>query len=421
MIAQMGQAVTQKSRLLDGAVEELAGRAFDFLERLVAEPSVVGEESGAQAVVADELGRLGFAVARVPITPAIEERPGSGVPLASYEGRDVVVGRRGSGERRSLLINGHVDVVPAAEAGLWSTAPFTPVRLADGWLAGRGAGDMKGGFAMALLAVEAALAVEPALADAPISFVSVLEEECTGNGTLAAAHAGVLADAVLLPECTALELLLDGIGIVWAEIEVRGRGAHARAPGESVNAIEAALPLLEALRGLEAELNRGGDVRCATNLGVMRGGDWRSSVPAAARLGVRVGFPRGVAPAEAQRRLVDAVGRAARADSWLSQQPPRVRFDGFRAEGYSLRRDHPLVAEVSRAHEAVFGEPPAIAVGNATTDARFYLNQFDVPALCYGPRAREIHGVDEAVELRSIVDGARVLARFLCDRFAEAG
>jgi acetylornithine deacetylase len=49
---------------------------------------------------------------------------------------------------------------------------------------------------------------------------------------------------------------------------------------------------------------------------------------------------------------------------------------------------------------------------NATTDARFYLNQAGTPALCYGPRAIRIHGVDEAVELESIVAGARTVARF---------
>jgi acetylornithine deacetylase len=65
----------------------------------------------------------------------------------------------------------------------------------------------------------------------------------------------------------------------------------------------------------------------------------------------------------------------------------------------------------------VFGRQPGVAAGTATTDARFYINEFGVPALCYGPRARDIHGVDEAVELRSVADGARVLARFLCDRF----
>jgi acetylornithine deacetylase len=55
----------------------------------------------------------------------------------------------------------------------------------------------------------------------------------------------------------------------------------------------------------------------------------------------------------------------------------------------------------------------------STTDARFYLNQFGVPALCYGPRVRNIHGIDEAVELQSIVDGARTLARFLIDWYAD--
>jgi acetylornithine deacetylase len=415
----MGQVVAQKYRLLDDAVEELAEGAFGFLERLVAEPSVLGSESGAQSLVAAELDRLGFAVERIPVPPDIDGLPGSGGPIVSYDGRDLVVGRRGTGEHRSLLINGHVDVVPAGEVQLWSREPFAPARLDDGWLAGRGAGDMKSGFAMAFLALEAALAVDPALADAPIRFASVLEEECTGNGTLAAAHAGVIAEAVLLPECTGLELLLDGIGIVWAEIEVRGRGAHAHVAGDGVNAIESALPLLAVLRTLEAELNQESAVWCATNIGTLHAGDWRSSVPTVARIGVRVGFPPGRTPAEVQQRLVDAIDDAARHDPWLATQPPRVRFDGFRAEPYDLPRDHPLVAELSLAHASVFGDGPAFWTGTATTDARYYLNQFDVPALCYGPRARDIHGVDEAVELRSIVDGARVLARFLCERFGK--
>ena len=54
----------------------------------------------------------------------------------------------------------------------------------------------------------------------------------------------------------------------------------------------------------------------------------------------------------------------------------------------------------------------------ATTDARFYLNQFAVPAVAYGPRARNIHAVDEAVELASIVTGAKALARFIAGFFA---
>jgi acetylornithine deacetylase len=288
-------------------------------------------------------------------------------------------------------------------------------------MTGRGAGDMKSGFAMATLAIEATLKCEPALRDAPISFVSVIEEECTGNGALAAAHAGYIADAVVLPETTGLELLLDGITVIWAGIEVRGRAVHAARAGKGVNPIEAALPLIAALRALEAEVNEDRELQHATNIGTISAGDWRSSVPAMARLGVRVGFPQEVTPAEGQQRVRAAIEAAAREDPWLAESPPIVSFEGFRAEGYTQARDHDLVAAVSRAHESVFGEPPAIQEGTATTDARFYLNQFGIPALCYGPRGRNIHGVDEAVELQSIIDGARVLARFLVDRFGAAG
>ena len=396
----MGQVVAQNERLLDEAVDRLAERAFAFLERLVAARSDLGREAEAQEVVATELARLGFAVERLELPPDVNDLPGAGVSTVPAAGRPVVVGRR-AGNGRSLLLNGHVDVVPPNADDLWTTAPFEPVRK-DGWLHGRGAGDMKAGFAVATLAVEALLETQ-ALAG-PLSFVSVIEEECTGNGTLAAAHAGVLADAVVLPECTGLELLLSGIGIRWVELEVRGRAAHAHT-GRGVNAIEAALPLLEALHELERELNEGAEGGpFVTNVGTFNGGDRQSSVPALARVGVRVGFPPPLTPAEAAERVTAAVGGKA-----------RIRFNGFRAEPYAFAADHELARAVTRAHESVLGRPPGVMRGTATTDARFYLNQFGVPALCYGPRARDIHGIDEAVELQSIVDGARVLARFIRD------
>src|SRR5262245_34296793 len=394
MIAPMGQVVAQNDRLLDEAVERLSERAFAFLERLVAARSDLGREAEAQAVVADELARLGFEVERIELPRDVNELPGAGVSTVPAAGRPVVVGRR-AGQGRSLLLNGHVDVVPPNAATLWSTAAFEPVRK-DGWLRGRGAGDMKAGFAMATLAVEALLEADPAAISGPLSFVSVIEEECTGNGTLAAAHAGVLADAVVLPECTGLELLLSGIGILWVELEVHGRAAHAHT-GKGVNAIEAALPLIEALHDLERELNEGAEGGpFVTNIGTFAGGDWQSSVPALATIGARVGFPPPLTPAEVAERVAAAIGGRA-----------RMRLNGFRAEPYALAPDHLLARAVARAHENVFGAAPGVMGGTATTDARFYLNQFGVPALCYGPRARDIHGIDEAVELQSIVDGAR--------------
>jgi len=166
----------------------------------------VGREHEAQGVVEQELKRLGFEVERLPIPDGIATDPLAGVPQLSYDGRFDVIGRSAAGQGPSLLLNGHIDVVPAEQPDRWASPPFEPRRDGDR-LYGRGAGDMKGGLAMAVLALDALRATAPDAIAGPLTFVSVIEEECTGNGTLAAARAGVLADAVILPEPTGLELL----------------------------------------------------------------------------------------------------------------------------------------------------------------------------------------------------------------------
>jgi acetylornithine deacetylase len=410
----MGQLVPHIAPELGAAIDAAVARhhaaAVGLLRRLVAAGSTVGEEAAAQALVAAELERLGFAVERLAVPETIGGSAGAGVAQQPYAGREVVVGRR-DGAGRSLLINGHIDVVPAGEPRLWQTPPFEPVER-DGWLHGRGAGDMKGGFAMAFLALEAVLDVAPERLRGPLSFVSVIEEECTGNGTLAAAQAGVLADAVFLPEPTDLGLMLDGIGVLWVELVVDGAPAHAHVAESGANAFELALPLVDALRGLERELEADGG-RYALNVGRFEAGEWQSNVPATARVGVRVGFPRGWTADEALARVRACVAEAAVREPRLAARPPRVEPNGFRAEGYALAPEAPLVRAVQDAHRDVFGGDAPVRPGTATTDARFYLNRFGVPALCYGPRVRAIHGLDEAVDLSSIADGARVLARFL--------
>jgi acetylornithine deacetylase len=106
---------------VDRAIEADAERAFAFLERLVAEPSVVGAEAGAQAVMAEELERLGFAVDHVSIPSDIAQHEAAGVPSLPYEGREDVVGRLGPESGRSLLLGGHIDVVPPSEPELWTS------------------------------------------------------------------------------------------------------------------------------------------------------------------------------------------------------------------------------------------------------------------------------------------------------------
>jgi acetylornithine deacetylase len=417
---------------IDDAVGGFAERAFLFLEDLVSEPSVIGQESGAQEVLAGELTRAQFEITRLEIPGDIGADPAAGVPRLPYAGRYDVIGRRGTrGVGRSLVLNGHMDVVPAEDASGWSSAPFEPTRR-DGWLVGRGAGDMKAGFAAGLLAVWALDRADPGWLTGSLSIVSVIEEEATGNGTLAAGRAGHLGEAALLLEPTELEILLGGIALIWVSIEVEGRAGHAEAALASVNPIRAISPIIDALLALEAEMNDGhrdGPLRDPAfasiehpynvNIGKVNAGDWASSVPSVARLEVRVGHPRHWTSDEAFERIRGAVLEAAAQDDWFAEHPPVITMSGYRAERYYQDPQAEIVGALSRAHEVVHRSAPPLVTIGSTTDARFYLNQFGVPAVAYGPRTRNMHGTDEAVELDSIIECARVVARFLRDWFRD--
>ena len=303
---------------MDAVIASEAERSFGFLERLVGERSVLGNEAGAQEVLAAELESLGFEIDWLAISPELGDDACAGVPPLPYDGsRRVLVGRSAGtdpGGGRSLLINGHLDVVPSGDPARWSSAPFIPSRR-DGWLYGRGAGDMKAGWAMAVLALRAFRDVCPEVAGDVVA-VGVIEEECGGNGTLASVRAGVGADAVLIPEPTDLQLLISGVGVLWVDIEVDGSLGHAEVANEGTSALEGAWSLLEAVRRLSAEFERGAPpgVRYHANVGVFEGGDWPSTVPGTARARVRLGFPPVLGPDEAQRRVHEAVADATRDD-----------------------------------------------------------------------------------------------------------
>ena len=390
----------------------------------MATPSTVGDELEAQALVEQELKRLGFEVERIAIPDSIGDDPLAGVPQTSYAGRHDVIGRLGDGDGPSLLLNGHIDVVPAAQPELWTSPPFEPRRRGDR-LFGRGTGDMKGGFAMAALALDGLLATDPDAIAGSLAFASVIEEECTGNGTLAAARAGVLADAVVLAEPTDLDLLLAGVGILWLDVSVTGRSAHAESADRAVNPVNLALRIVEELRDLEREMNA--EIEPAMdgvahpynlNVGTFAAGDWPSSVPATATLRLRVGHPTAWTAEEAEARVRDAIASAGAGEPWLREHPPELRMSGFKAQGYALPRDDPLAERVAAAHASAHGERPHTKAMASTTDARLYLS-LGVPALCYGPTAHDIHGIDESVELSSIVNGARTLARFIAGWYAD--
>ena len=183
------------------AVAALRGDGERLLADLVRLPSLLGAEAPAQDLMARTFADLGLEVDRFAIDEAaLRLQPGWSPSLTSYEGRENVVGvhKPHTAAGRSLILNGHIDVVPTGPEELWSAPPFEPV-VRDGRLYGRGAGDMKAGIAAFVMAFKAlkSLGLQPA---APVFLQSVVEEECTGNGALACVARGYRADAAVIPE-----------------------------------------------------------------------------------------------------------------------------------------------------------------------------------------------------------------------------
>ncbi len=409
---------------IKNAVVSLADEGTVLLADLVREGSVLGEEAGAQALMAERFADMGLDVDRFEVDlDAIRDLPGFSPPVIDvYKGRENVVGRHvpRSATGKSLILNGHIDVVPTGPEALWTTPPFAP-RIEDGKLYGRGAGDMKAGIAAYCMAFDALarLGLQPA---APVYLQSVIEEECTGNGALACLAKGYRADAAIIPEPFDQSLLIAQLGVMWLSVDLVGKPAHVLDTSAGTNAIEAVYALFDALRGVEAAWNEPGFRHACYrdhkhpvnfNLGRISGGEWPSSVPCAASIDVRVGFYPGMSIAAVKKALEGAIREATERVPSLRGAMVKLRYRGFQAEGCAIDPQDPLLSGLRRAHEAVSEKPIVELASTATTDARFFILYGNTPATCYGPRAGSIHGIDEWVDLASMVEVAQVLALFM--------
>jgi acetylornithine deacetylase len=392
-------------------------RQFDDQTRVLADlvriPSTRFREAPAQDMMVRLFREDKLSVDRWQIRiDDLKHLPGYSPHSQDYDDAWNVVGswRPESPTGRSLILNGHIDVVPEGPHEMWARHPFDAV-VKDGWMYGRGAGDMKAGLILNLYALRAlrALGYQPA---ADVYQQSVVEEECTGNGTLQCLLAGARADACVITEPHHDHFTVAQVGVLWFHVDVRGVPGHAARGGRG--AFEAALEVLAALRALEAELNADPpppydaiEHPINLNVGVVRAGDWPSTVTAECTLSCRLAMYPGDDPADLQRRVEAAVA------------PYEVRYDGFACEGSVVSHEEDVVVALGEAYAAVHGERPALRATTATTDARHFVRN-GIPAICYGPLAERIHGIDERVSLRSMVEVARVLARFVLDWCGES-
>ena len=348
------------------------------------------QEAALQAHLAERLRRAGAEVdvwepepadaADHPLTP-----PGG----IGFAGRPQLAARfRGAGGGRSLLLNGHVDVVPARLEDGWAEDPFDP-QVRDGMIVGRGSCDMKGGIAAMVVAAEALAASGRLRGD--VIVCTNTDEESSGTGALACARHGVAADFAIVPEPSGLEVWPACRGSVYATVVVPGRAGHSEQEhahwrdGGAVNAIDKARHLLDGVERLRADwrsraashhpLLSPPDILC-TRVRRRRGLERHDPEPGRADAG------RAGPPGPGRRRRLDSTASRARS----------------RATCAALRRGLLARRASARVHVAHAGQPVRDA-GRRAERARA------------ARRQRRARAADDARRPRLLVRRGDVLAR----------
>lgn len=411
---------------LAAAVDAHFDAEIAWLQKLVSFPSVRGEEGPCQDWIAREFASRGWSVDRYTLADVeMSHLPGfSPVMDTDYTRAVQVVAslRAQQPKGRSLILQGHVDVVPAGPLEMWTSPPFAGT-IRDGKMYGRGANDMKSGVATMVFALDA-LAHAGLRPAADVYVQTVTEEECTGNGALSTLARGYRADACLIPEPTGPNILRATIGVVWFRLRITGKPAHVGQSEQGTNAILSAYGLIEALRGHTRDLN----ARAAKdpwfsripnpvkfNPGKISGGDWASSTPAWCEVDCRIAVLPGMSLSDFRTELTGVVQAAARQDPFLAGNPPEVIWNGFQADPYVLEPGSAFEDTVRGAHRSVAGAELPEVILPAVTDCRFYGRYYGIPSLCYGASGASNHGFDEMVDLESIRQATKVIACAIAD------
>lgn len=400
-------------------IEKMKEEIVRVLGDLVRIPSVVGHEGKAQEFMEEKYRSLGLKVTRLqPDINKVKNHPAfidTGMP---YEGRPNIIGvLSGDSTSPSLILNGHVDVVSPEPVEAWSREPWG-AKLEGDKMYGRGTGDMKAGLLANFFALKGILeaGLKP---KGTVMLQSVIDEEAGGaGGTLACLMEGYTANGMICTEPHNLNITIAHAGINYFRVKVLGKTIHAGLAHLGVNAIGKMFPIYQAL--IELDEKRGRDVRfplfekgsgrsCHINIGTMKAGDWPSNVAGSAEMECRIGFIPGERMDEIKTMIENIINDVSQKDPWLREHPPKVEWFGWHADPWYQDPEHPFVQSFKKAAEEVLGHEVEFIGRAGGIDSRFS-QYFNMAAACTGPRANNIHGIDEYVEIPSVIQVAQVIA-----------
>lgn len=407
-----------RSRVIQ-KVEEGRDKLITLTRELVRIPSVVGQEGEAQRYMERLYRSLGLQVDVFEADLAeVRQHPAYIEVEWPYEGRPNVVGKlEGDPAARSLILNGHVDVVSPEPVDAWVHGPWSG-DIEGGKLHGRGSADMKSGLIANFFALKSLLdcGLRPR---GTVILESTIEEEAGGGGgALACFLRGYRADGMVCTEPQAYRVTVSHPGISYFRVRVLGKPIHANRSHLGVNAIGKMLRIYESLVGLDEA--RAARLRaplfeqragrsCNLSVGTFHAGDWPSTVAGSAVIEGRLSFVPGERMADVRAEVEAAIRAVAEEDPWLREHPPAVEWFGWQTEPWQQDPESLFVKTFSATATEVMGREQEISAATGGLDSRFGA-YFDTPAISWGPVGESFHGVNESVEIESIVQTAKVLA-----------
>ncbi|MEX0343562.1 MAG: M20 family metallopeptidase [Rhizobiaceae bacterium] len=390
----------------------------------------LNRESDVQDLVQKQLEDDGFSIDRWDV---FDDRPNV---IGEWEGSD----------DKSLILCGHIDVVPVGDGSAWKREPFGG-QLEDGRIWGRGAVDMKSGVAACIAAAHAIRQAGIEL-EGRLAIHSVVDEEAGGFGAMDLVKNKRLAKRAIIAEPTWRNIVPAEGGLSWVRVTIFGKQAHAGwrfnsiwpqahtedriEPG--VNAIELANRFLNALRDFEASRCRDHwhplvPAGLATiNPGVIRGGagmgeDGNPAIMTNAAIisdVVTIDLDYKFMPDEdfedVKKEFEDFVENFAAMDPWMRENPPKILWDLFDLNFPPMNTpiDHPLVKSLHARASQVQARAPEVKGFEAVTDAAHYAGA-GVDAVIYGASGDGFHGNDECVEVDSLIEATKVIAATVID------
>jgi len=425
--------ITDDERRVLDLIDEHAQEVIELLRQLLAFETITPDaevvEHDAfirhQAFVEETLTAMGFGDIDVfEVDPAqLEDAPGLGIVTdRDMRNMPVLVGRLpGAGKGRSLILNGHYDVVPLGLRENWKQDPFAG-DIVDGRIYGRGTNDMKGGIAAMLKAVRfiqgAGLALE---GDVLVEIVP--DEEATCMGTLGACQRGYKADAAIITEPTNMHVGTAVRGHMGGRVTVRGRAGHAEQPqphfreGGAVNAISKAMRVMQGMEEATEQWRTQPDKQhplvppdhiIPT---VIRGGEWSVTYPEKVKIRFDCMFVPGTKDKRAE--IEEKLAAVAANDPWLVENPPELRIgDGPKQEWWysaEVSEDEPIVQTTKDALADIGIEPELMGFGTLT-DCIHLINYSQVPTINLGPDIETAHMADEYVTVDQLTELTKALA-----------